>query len=535
MSYSASNFRDVLDEFEEERIIRQYEEECANEEVLDIKKLNLNGSVGPLNEKSHKGLNKCLDISDNEYLENLSVLDNDSDRSSSTGRKPLFINTSIPQFALDNLNQIAALHMKHRNCFKELENYRELNSSNSTINSSQLNDEPLMNGHDRNDSQADRPATNRSGNLTKSTHSNSLDQLNHNGDTPNDGPLSAVYSSTNNLSGSNPLENGLSGNHLSENNRNNLSTNSSNDNLLQNGDSLATRRSTLQDLPIAHARRRRRNHSIVTFELISARSTLATDHLGSSSSSNSSFVSNSTSNKRFVLYTIIIKRAPGLETEPGIIEKRYSEFYMFFLSLRKAFPLFFNEFPFPKKIYSNNFEADVIAERSIVFQHLLTFMLSVRELRNSAIFHGFLLNGEFKKCRRLLRNSAFEEAIICLENLLFILTKLNRVESSRYLQLNIFTTYLALSACTNEIEHFSDAAHWADEAFKMISFSDAFDNNDLIIPFLLLSVQVNSRLSRCCKAQNQKLLELCSNGVTYDKKESLAELFVLKNYFVQTP
>lgn len=530
MSYSASNLLDVLDEFEEERIIRQYEEECANEEVLDIKKLNLSGSINQQpngDEKFDKSLNKCLDISDNEYLENLSVLDNDSDRSSTTTRKPLFINTSIPQFALDNLNQIAQLHMKHRDCFKQLENYRELNSSNSTINSSQLNDEPIgsmdsrCNGHVKfSDSESvpnsERPHTSRSGNLAKSAHSNSLGQLDDdsmpNGDAmPSDGPLSNVHSSTNNLS-----------------------RNSSNDNLLRNGDSTDGRRLTANDLPISHTRRRRRNHSIVTFELISARSTLATEIVGGGSGGNS-FVNNSNSNKRFVLYTIIIKRAPGLETEPGIIEKRYSEFYMFFLSLRKSFPLFFSEFPFPKKIYSNNFEADVIAERSIVFQHLLTFMLSIRELRNSAIFHGFLLNGEFKKCRRLLRNGAFEEAIICLENLLFILTKLNRVESSRYLQLNIFTTYLALSACTNEIEHFSDAAHYADEAFKMISFNNSFDTNDLIIPFLLLSVQVNSRLSRCCKAQNQKLLELCSNGVTYDKKESLAELFVLKNYFVQTP
>ena len=511
MSYSASNVLDALDEFEEERIIRQYEEECANEEVLDIRKLNLNGSVAQPNDDEK--FDKCLNISDNEYLENLSALDNDSDRSSATKTTPLFINTSIPQFVLDNLNnlnQIAQLRMKPRDCFKALDNYRELTSSNSTINSNQLNDDSMesrCNGHDKisdkfNDKLSDslgfsdRQPANRATSLTKSTHTNSLDQLN--GDS---------------------LLNG----HSSPNDSmpKNLSTTSSNENLLRSHS--PDIRSPSDQTP---TRRRKRNHSIVTFELISARTSLATETLG--------YPKSASSNKRFVLYTIIIKRAPGLETQPGIIEKRYSDFNMFFLSLRKSFPLYFQEFPFPKKIYSNNFEADVIAERSIVFQHLLTFMLSVRELRNSDLFHGFLLNAEYKKCRRLLRSASFEEAIICLENLLFILTKLNRVESSLYLQLNIFITYLALSACLNEIENFSESVHHADDAFKMVE-SGQFDTNELIIPFLLLSVQVNSRLSRCCKAQNAKLLELCSNGVIYDKKESLVELFVLKNYFVLTP
>lgn len=82
-----------------------------------------------------------------------------------------------------------------------------------------------------------------------------------------------------------------------------------------------------------------------------------------------------------------------------------------------------------------------------------------------------------------------------------------------------------------------NAASYANDAFKMVLFNNDFDKHELLVPFLLLSVQVNSRLSRPCQAQNQKLLELSDNGIIYDKNlsDNLIDLLILKNYFILTP
>lgn len=243
MSYQANDFS-VIDEQEEERIISQYEQERANEDILKIKNLNLNETSNKFSNKDVK-FDKCLnltDISDDEFLHNLNDLDNES--LDNKINKPLFINQSIPLFTIENLNKAAKRKLKELNSL----NLKEFN---------QL-DNPLNNLLD----------------LTLNDFTLNYENL---------------------LINSSNLSNGLLNNHQSTSNpSNSTSTNSSNDNLSVHNSSYNLKRKKI--------------NQIITFEIISAKS-----------------VSNlNISNKPFVIYTILIKRTPGLEVKPGIIEKRYT-------------------------------------------------------------------------------------------------------------------------------------------------------------------------------------------------------------------
>lgn len=264
MTYLASSALDFLDEEEEEKIIREYEQECANEDVLDIRKLNLNGEALK-SESNNNKIDKCLNISDDEYLKNLNELDNDSkdgsiDNKSVNNRSPLYLNTSIPLFALDNLNN---LNKVARRKLKEFDK-QNLDVCVDPLDFNQLD--------------------NRLADLTNFT--STLNQLND--------QSNGLNASSSNSDISNSLLNNSSNNISNfSNNLSSTSINSSNDNLLNTSSSVNLKR--------------KKSKTIVTFEIISAKSVL-------SGMTNSS--------RRFVVYTIIIKRTPGLETKPGIIEKR---------------------------------------------------------------------------------------------------------------------------------------------------------------------------------------------------------------------
>ncbi|OTF73553.1 sorting nexin-20-like protein [Euroglyphus maynei] len=98
---------------------------------------------------------------------------------------------------------------------------------------------------------------------------------------------------------------------------------------------------------------------------------------------------------KFVNYTILMKRVPGLETEPAIIERRYSEFRNFYNAIKRKYPLLLKDVIFPKKIF-----IEVIAERSMAFQKFLTYCLSLSEIRSSKEFAQFLYHPELKEKKR---------------------------------------------------------------------------------------------------------------------------------------
>lgn len=78
----------------------------------------------------------------------------------------------------------------------------------------------------------------------------------------------------------------------------------------------------------------RRTGYRVTFEIITAK-TIGTSH---------------SSQSKYVVYTILVKRSPGLETQPGLIERRYSDFLTLYQALKKRFTNLMADFPFPKKV-----------------------------------------------------------------------------------------------------------------------------------------------------------------------------------------
>lgn len=143
-----------------------------------------------------------------------------------------------------------------------------------------------------------------------------------------------------------------------------------------------------------------------------------------------------TTSKKFVNYTILIKTAPGLDSHPAVIERRFSDFLLLNQGL-KQLPHLANivdkQVAFPKKVYMGNFSVSNIAERSIVFAKLLDVCLTNSEILWSAPFISFLLDKELSEAHRLSLCGDPEDVQALIETVYFIEKKIyfNRLMSSR--------------------------------------------------------------------------------------------------------
>lgn len=102
----------------------------------------------------------------------------------------------------------------------------------------------------------------------------------------------------------------------------------------------------------------------------------------------------------FVNYTLLIKTIPGLDKNPTVIERRFSDFSMLYYGLKsydKYLKFIDGCVCFPKKVVLGNFSLANIAERSIEFSRLLNLCMKNVELLWSAPFISFLLDKELKE------------------------------------------------------------------------------------------------------------------------------------------
>lgn len=220
--------------------------------------------------------------------------------------------------------------------------------------------------------------------------------------------------------------------------------------------------------------------------------------------------------KKFVSYTVLIKRAPGLETQPGVLERRYSDFLSLFQTLKKRYPSLLNDFSFPKKALLGNFTADVITERSVAFQHFLAYSYSIRELRQSLELAEFLYNREIQEAHGMMKLGQFEDSAVILENIYFVQEKI--------LDEGHFSTYYTLSvlvACLNAVDNVTEAQKYAEIA---LSYASKHEKHDLTVPFLVLAVRLWWAVGKDKKELEKHLQELKQSGINTEKQPTLLEL-----------
>lgn len=290
----------------------------------------------------------------------------------------------------------------------------------------------------------------------------------------------------------------------------------------------------------------RRSQYRVTFEIIRAKTVSDNTEKGPNGGGRNR-------GGRHVSYTLLIKRVPGLETKPAVIERRYSDFLSFYTAIKKRYPLLLKEIPFPKKILIGNFSADVIAERSLAFQAFLSYSLSIPEIRCSPEFATFLYYAELREAQRCLSTIHLEEAANILENVVFIQEKL-AIHSGRPSP-QLVHTLCALTGCLNALDNTSEAKKIANQTFDLLfansmvinenvsanggggkgvyEVSNLYECSPLVLPLILLSLRLRWFTGPQKLALERKLEELCRtrtlprNG---DSQPSLLSLILDKDF-----
>lgn len=140
------------------------------------------------------------------------------------------------------------------------------------------------------------------------------------------------------------------------------------------------------------------------------------------------------SSKRYVNYTILIKTAPGLDNNPAVIERRFSDFLQLYQGLKsqESYAKIVDRYiTFPKKVYMGNFSLGNIAERSIEFSRLLSLCISNTNLLWSNSFISFLLDKELKEAHKLSLCGDPDDVQALIETAYFIERKLFLIRFKR--------------------------------------------------------------------------------------------------------
>lgn len=222
--------------------------------------------------------------------------------------------------------------------------------------------------------------------------------------------------------------------------------------------------------------------------------------------------------KKFVNYTLLVKRVPGLERKPGVLERRYSDFLALYNGLKKKYPTILHDFPFPRKTLLGNFTAEVITERSVAFQHLLAYAFSLKDVRLSSELAEFLYDRELQEAHRLMKIGQFEDAAIILENAFFVQEKvLGESHEMTY------TTLCVLIACLNAVDNVTEAQKYADLALQQSHMHET----NMTYALLVLCIRLWWAVGKDKRELEIQVQGLRNKGVNVEKLPTLLEL-VLK-------
>ncbi|KAH7978360.1 hypothetical protein HPB49_005353 [Dermacentor silvarum] len=188
-----------------------------------------------------------------------------------------------------------------------------------------------------------------------------------------------------------------------------------------------------------------------------------------------------------------VKKEPGLERLPGVLERRYSDFSALFAGLRRRHPscVALRDFPFPRKALLGNFTTEVITERSLAFRHLLSRVHASPELRRSPEFAEF---------------------------------------TWRDGDPDTFTTLAVLTACLNAVDNVAEAQKYAELALsKRLPGISASNPSDLEVPLLVLAIRLWWAVGKEKRELEERLRQVKDTGVNVDALPTLLELVLKKD------
>ncbi|KAM7283172.1 sorting nexin-21 isoform X1 [Ixodes scapularis] len=233
--------------------------------------------------------------------------------------------------------------------------------------------------------------------------------------------------------------------------------------------------------------------------------------------------------KKFVCYTVLVKKSPGLERLPGVLERRYSDFLALFVGLRRRHPSCpLRDFPFPRKALLGNFTAEVITERSLAFRRLLARVHATPELRRSTEFADFTWGREVRRAHRLMAAGQFEDAAVLLENAYSVQEKILG-DGDR----DTFVTLAILTACLNAVDNVAEAQKYAEIALgKRVVQSwggGERERSELEVPLLVLAIRLWWAVGKEKRDLEARLKEVKDSGFNVDALPTLLELVLKKD------
>ncbi|KAH7982707.1 hypothetical protein HPB52_006773 [Rhipicephalus sanguineus] len=237
-------------------------------------------------------------------------------------------------------------------------------------------------------------------------------------------------------------------------------------------------------------------------------------------------VRRSDSASRVMCYTVLVKKSPGLERLPGVLERRYSDFSALFAGLRRRHPscVALRDFPFPRKALLGNFTSEVITERSLAFRHLLSRVHASPELRRSPEFAEFTWRREVCRAHRLMTAGHCGMYAECSETGEFHAGLLGDGDP------DTFTTLAVLTACLNAVDNVAEAQKYAELALsKRLPGSSASNPSDLEVPLLVLAIRLWWAVGKEKRELEERLRQVKDTGINVDALPTLLELVLKKD------
>jgi len=154
----------------------------------------------------------------------------------------------------------------------------------------------------------------------------------------------------------------------------------------------------------------------------------------------------------------------------AVIERRYTHFLHLYTNLKRHHSQLMQKVDFPKKAFMGNFSGELIAERSLAFEHFLDYVASKTELRDSPHFLTFLQEIELDQACQLLDERRNEQAVPILENCFRLL---NKIYTDRSKCVLLVLCRLVAASTTSPVPH-PNAEKYAELALRRYeSVSDA--------------------------------------------------------------
>ncbi|KAH9495632.1 Sorting nexin-21 [Bulinus truncatus] len=126
-----------------------------------------------------------------------------------------------------------------------------------------------------------------------------------------------------------------------------------------------------------------------------------------------------------VNYTILISPHKDITRSIStVIKRRYTDFELLHIQLKKKFPSTMANISFPRKVLLGNFTSETIAKRSTAFEQYLSDLFSCLEIRFCSEFLYFFLQDDFTHAVQYFLQKDYSNAVLYFEKILPVIEKL---------------------------------------------------------------------------------------------------------------